>query len=224
VTPTLALLLSTLFPGDLAPEHRADLERSGLTDETIRRQGIRSVPPALIDRLLGFPTPRVTSAYLLPFPDPRGGWFDHIRMKVFPSFATKQGTVKYLQPKRSGVRLYFPLATLDAVLHSDAPLCIVEGGKKSLAVAQEGLPTVGLSGIEGWHLGGVRMLHPDLDDVGLAGRIVYLIPDADHRTNPNVARAVHGLAEACAARGAASVRIVLVPADCNGIDDYLVRS
>ena len=67
------------------------------------------------------------------------------------------------------------------------------------------------------------MLHPDLDDVGLAGRIVYVIPDSDHRTNSAVARAVQALAQACAARGAVSVRIVLVPADCKGIDDYLVR-
>jgi hypothetical protein len=182
------------------------------------------VPPDLIDRLLGFPAPRVTSAYLLPFPDPRGGWMNHIRLKIFPPHTDRQGsTVKYLQPKRSGVRIYFPLAPLNAVLHSDAPLYIVEGEKKSLAVAQEGLPTVGLSGIEGWHLGGVRTLHPDLDDVGFAGRMVYVIPDADHRTNPHVARAVHGLADACAARGATRVRIVLVPANCKGIDDYLVR-
>jgi hypothetical protein len=67
-----------------------------------------------------------------------------------------------------------------------------------------------------------QQLHPDLDDVGLAGRIVNLIPDADYRTNRAVERAVRGLARACAARGAASVRIVLVPADCKGIDDYLV--
>jgi hypothetical protein len=40
VNPTLALLLSNLFPGDLAPEHRADLERSGLTDETLQAQAI----------------------------------------------------------------------------------------------------------------------------------------------------------------------------------------
>jgi hypothetical protein len=149
---------------------------------------------------------------------------DHIRLKIFPPHTDRQGrTVKYLQPAHSGVRIYFPLATLEAVLHSDAPLYLVEGEKKSLAVAQEGLPTVGLSGVEGWHRGGVRTLHPDLDDIGLAGRMVYVIPDSDHRTNPHVARAVSGLADACAARGATHVRLVLVPADCKGIDDYLVR-
>ena len=150
----------------------------------------------------------MTSAYLLPFPDPRGGWMDHIRMKVFPPFKPKKtkkgtkgtpGTVKYLQPPRSGVRIYFPLATLDAVLHSADPLYVVEGEKKSLAVAQkEGKPTIGLSGIDCWHRSGERTLHPDLDDVGLAGRIVYVIPDADYQTNAAVARAVQGLAAGAA--------------------------
>lgn len=218
----LDLLLSAVYDGALAPEHRADLEKSGLSDETIRLQRIRSVPSAMIDHLLGFPTPKVVSAYLIPFADPRGGWFDHVRMKVFPPHTDRNGTVKYLQPKRSGVRLFFPLATLGAVRHSSDPLYIVEGEKKSLAVGQTGLPAVGLCGIEGWHLAGSRALHPDLDDVGLAGRVVHLIPDADYRTNPFVERSVRGLAEACTERRAASVRIVLVPADCKGIDDYLV--
>jgi hypothetical protein len=209
--PTLSLLLSNLYDGALAPEHRADLERSGLTPETIAQQKILSVPPDLIDPLLGFKTPNVTSAYLIPFPSPRGGWMDFIRMKIFPPCKTKDGTTKYLQPKHSGVRIFFPLATSDAVLHSAEPLYVIEGEKKSLAVAQTGLPSIGISGIEGWHLGGARTLHPDLDDVGLTKRVLYLVPDADHKTNPHVARAVQGLAEACAARGAASVRIVLVP-------------
>ena len=60
--------------------------------------------------------------------------------------------MKYLQRRASGVRLYFPLATLDAVLHSAEPLYLVEGEKKALAVAQDGRPAIGISGIEGWHL------------------------------------------------------------------------
>jgi DNA primase len=222
VNATLRLLLSELYDGALAPAHRADLDKSGLTAETIQRQKIRSVSPDLIDRLLGFPTPKVISAYLLPFPDPRGGWMDHIRLKVFPTYTDAKGqTVKYLQPKQSGVRCYFPLATLGAVLHAADPLYLVEGEKKALAVAQDGVPTVGLCGIEGWHLKGATALHPDLDDVGFDGRIVNLIPDADYRTNPAVARAVRGLAAACAARGTARVRIGHVPAPFKGVDDYL---
>src|SRR5262249_20104734 len=56
----LDLLLSDHY-GALAPEHRADLERSGLTSPTIAAQKIRSVPPAMIPRLLGF-DPKAVSA------------------------------------------------------------------------------------------------------------------------------------------------------------------
>jgi hypothetical protein len=86
--------------------HRADLEKSGLSAETISRQRFRSVPPSMIDKLLGFPAPKVMSGYVLPFFRPTGELLDHIRLKVFPPIATKKGTIRYLQPKHSGIRLY----------------------------------------------------------------------------------------------------------------------
>jgi Domain of unknown function (DUF3854) len=201
VNPHLAFLLSSVYDGALAPAHREDLEQSGLSTEFIRAQFIRSIPPDLIDRLLGFDVPAVRSAYLIPFPDPRGGWMDHVRMKVFPPLTTEHGTIKYLQPKRSGVRIYFPLASLEAVLQSDAPLFVVEGEKKALAVALLGLTAIGLCGIEGWHLGGSRALHPHLDAVPLQGRDLTLVPDADWTTILPVNRAVQALAAALARRG-----------------------
>jgi len=220
VNKNLDLLLSVIYDSARVghTSHMADLRKSGLTDATIRTQKITDVPPGMIDQLLGFPAPKVTSAYLLPFPDPCGGWMDHVRMKVFP---TEDGTIKYLQPRRSGVRIYFPLMTLDAVLHSSDPLYLIEGEKKSLSVAQLGLPAVGICGVEGWHVAGARDLHPDLDDVGLRGRVVNVVPDADVRTNPAVHRAVHNLGRALAARGAIA-QLVLVPPEYKGIDDYLV--
>jgi hypothetical protein len=220
----LDFLLSVLYDrSGLHPEHLADLRKSGLTDETIARQKIRTIPPHMIDRLLGFPEPKVQHAYLIPFPDPRGGWMDHVRMKVFPPTRTDDGTTKYLQPKDSGVRIYFPRATLDAVLRTTDSLYIVEGEKKCLAVAQQGLPCIGICGIEGWHLGGSAALHPDFDDVGLEGRIVKVIPDADMDTNPAVYRAVRLLVSALQARRVAEVRRVLLPAGFKGIDDWLAE-
>jgi uncharacterized protein DUF3854 len=225
VTDHLDLLLSANYDRGRAdhPLHLADLRRSGLSDDTIRAQKMTSIPPNMIDRLLGFSAPKVTSAYLIPFPDPRGGWMAHIRMKIFPPIEAESGLIKYLQPCDSSVRIYFPLATLDAVLHSHDELYAVEGEKKSLVVVQLGLPAIGLSGIEGWHVAGERGLHPDLDDVGLRGRIVNVVPDADVRTNPAVHQAVQRLGAALAARGAIA-RLVLVPPEYKGIDDYLVAT
>lgn len=213
MTRHLDFLLSPFYDAtELHPEHLADLRRSGLTDETLTRQKIRSVPPHMIAQLLGFDFPAVRSAYLIPFPDPRGGWMDHVRMKVFPALTTERGTRKYLQPRGSGVRLFFPLVTtLPAVLDSiTAPLWLVEGEKKSLAVAQLGLPAVGFCGIDAWHAAGARTLLPDFDLIPLAGRTVELVPDGDWRTNPAVERGALRLAEALEARGA-RVRLVVLP-------------
>jgi hypothetical protein len=51
MTPALETVLSPLYSGALAPVHRADFAKSGLTDATIRQHKIMSVPPAMIDRL-----------------------------------------------------------------------------------------------------------------------------------------------------------------------------
>ena len=54
MNPHFEMLLGRVYDGALAPEHLADLRKSGLTDETIAANLIRSVPPAMISQLLGF--------------------------------------------------------------------------------------------------------------------------------------------------------------------------
>lgn len=195
----------------LHPEHLADLQKSGLAEATIKEQKIRTVPPHMIDQLLGFDPSRVCHAYLIPFPDPYGGWMNHVRLRVFPASRDARGQQrKYLQPRQSGVRLFYPLSTLDAVLHSDVPLLAVEGEKKALSVAQLGRPTIGICGIEGWHAGGERTLHADFSPIPLVGRVVEIVPDGDVRTNPAVERATARFAGGLAAHGA-QVRIIVLP-------------
>ena len=207
----LKLLLSDIYPGSLAPDHLADLIKSGLTSETIQCQLIRSVPPWMISKLLGFDPNEVSSALLFPFHDPKGGFMDHVRIKVFPTFTGRDGqTVKYLQPKGSGVRLFFPITTMEEVLEGDSPIWLVEGEKKSLAVAQLGLPSVGFCGIEGWHRKGSKDLIPDFDHINLKDRVVELVPDGDWRTNLDVRRGAENLSHALTARGA-QTRFVVLP-------------
>jgi uncharacterized protein DUF3854 len=203
VNPHLELLIGKAYDGSLAPEHLADLRKSTLTDETIAAQFIRSVRPGLIARLLGFDPPGVVSALLFPFRSPHGGFMDHVRVKVFPPLADAEGhAVKYLQPRRSGVRLYFVAGCLERVLRSNEPLWITEGEKKACCVAQLGFPVVGITGVQGWHAKGSCLLLPDFDTIPLAGRVVELLPDSDYQTNPDVERAIRGLGHALAARGA----------------------
>jgi len=194
-------------------EHRDDLRRSGLIDETIRLHRIQSVPKPLVRRLLGWLPQGLESTLLIPYPDPAGGFMLQIRVKVFPALKGPDGhTIKYLQPKGSGARLFFPLMTLQEARQSDRPLFLVEGEKKALAVAQLGLPAVGFCGIEGWHVAGSRDLLPDFDWIRLRGRFVELLPDGDWQTNPNVERGAFGLAEALEARGA-TVRLIVLPTE-----------
>ena len=95
MNPHLELLLSRPYDGALAPEHLADLRKSGLTDETIAAQLFRSAPPAMISKLLGFDLPAIRSAMLLPFRSPAGGFMDHARVKIFPSLTDADGhTIK----------------------------------------------------------------------------------------------------------------------------------
>jgi len=210
---TLAFLIGRAYDHmGFHPEHLADLRKSGLSDATLRAQKIRSIPPNMIDMLAGFSVPAaVTSAYVIPYPDPVGGFLSHIRIKIFPPIMEEDGpTVKYLQPPRSGTRLFFPLATLPAVVDSEAPLWLVEGEKKALAVAQRGLPAVGIAGINAWSVAGSRRLHPDFDRISLMGRLVELVPDSDWQTHRQVSAAVSALVTALAGAGARP-RVVVLP-------------
>jgi hypothetical protein len=211
VNRALALLLSTLYDGALAPEHRDNLEQSGLTPATIHGHFIRAVPPAMVTRLLGFDVPNLSSALLFPFRAPAGGFMDHVFMKRFPTGQDRHGhTVKYLTRKGATPRLYFTQPHLATICESDAPIWLVEGIKQSLAVAQTGLPTVGFMGIENWHAAGTTTLCPDFEAISLRDRIVELVPDGDWQTNPAVERGIRRLAAALGARGARP-RIVVLP-------------
>jgi hypothetical protein len=203
VNESLLKLLRPPYDGELAPEHLTDLRRSGLTDETIAAQMIRSVPPAMFSQLLGFDVPSVRSAMLFPFRSPAGGFMDHIRVKIFPSLVGAGGQgMKYLQPKGSTQRLYFVAPCLDEVLVGTSPLWFVEGEKKALAAYQQGLSAVGICGVEGWHSKGSNALLPDFDHIRLDGRAIKLLPDGDYHTNPNVRQAIERFAEALRERGA----------------------
>jgi hypothetical protein len=206
-------LLSKLYDGALAPEHLADLRKSGLTDDTIAAQLMRSAPLSMIAPLLGFDLPGIRSALLFPFRSPAGGFMDHVRVKVFPTLTDAAGhSIKYLQPKGTAPRLYFVTRCLPEVLEGEAPLWLVEGEKKAVAAAQLGLPAVGFCGVDGWHVRGSRALLADFDTIPLDGRLVEVVPDGDFRSNTHVARAIRQLGAALTARGTRA-RVVILPSE-----------
>jgi hypothetical protein len=209
VNPHLEFLLSTIYDDAMHPVHLADLKKYPITDKTIKAQKIRSVPPNQITSLLGFNPSGVTSALLFPFADPVGGFMDHVRVKVFPVIEKVSGrekkveTIKYLQPRASGVRVFFPVSTMRAACESMDPLYIYEGEKKAILMAQRfGHPTIGICGVEGWHTSGSTSLIHDFDHVHLHGRRVRVIPDGDIATNNLVEEAIWKFGVALEKRGA----------------------
>jgi hypothetical protein len=227
VNPHLDFLLSAVYDGmTLHPDHAADLAKSGIAAETIATHKIRSVPPHMIDLLLGFKAPAVIeSALLFPFPAPYGGFMDHVKMRIFPELADVRGDhieehrlgyrynagrTKYFVRRRSSPRLYVPIPTMRRALEGNEPLWLCEGMKKALAVAQLDLPAVAIESAWGWHVKDSRGLLPDFDAMTLTGRVVKIVPDPDAQTNPEIACAMHRLAEALERRGAC-VQLVMLP-------------
>ena len=136
---TLTLLLSRVGAGALAPAHRADLERSGITEATRQAHYIRSVPQSMRRALLGFDLPGIESALLFPHRAPTRGFMDCVRMKIFPTLLDRTGhKIKYLGPKQASPRLYFHVPSLPRVLSREGPLWLVEGYKQTLAIGQLG--------------------------------------------------------------------------------------
>ena len=209
----------------LAPNHRQDLEKSGLSEETIEKAGIKSVPPGSISKALGYNNINIESAYLIPYPGTDG----HARLRLFYQDG-KTGN-KYSQKKGSPNRLYFPDPSNPFRGDPAIPLYIVEGEKKALKGAQEGLPCIGLPGLWNWSNGKGELIH-DFGLLHLQGRTVYIVPDNDWRTpkahgykgkGRNLEEAVRRLAEKLMEKGA-KVGIVLLPeGPLKGLDDYLLH-
>src|SRR5215472_5021752 len=139
----------------LAEEHRADLKKSGLNDETITRAQLHALCPRDIDRMGGKIKQHATSALVIPYFEINGKPNGFERRKLFPAVPWGDGHhLRYWQPSNSGVHLYLPPLLDWQALAADAtrPLVITEGEKKALAACQCGLPAIGLGGCYNWKL------------------------------------------------------------------------
>jgi hypothetical protein len=189
------------------PQHKDDLLASGLDLEYARQAGVFTLPPGDVGKVLGacgwgWAAPRVDSVLVFLYPKTDEYW----RCKPFPPLKNRKGQeVKYLQPKDSSNRLYFPPGV---DLRADTPVWLTEGEKKALKLTQEGFPCIGLGGVWSWRQGGRgyqlgrKQVIPDLDRVLWVGREVTIVFDSDVATNTMVALAERELARGLAARGA----------------------
>jgi hypothetical protein len=207
-------------PLALHPGHLADLNKSGLTDETIRAAAIYTVNPDEIGKKLGGLANGVVSALAFPYPGHDGFerykvWWEEERQEKAPKYLQKGGTLSHL---------YFSPG-ID--LAGDTPLLITEGEKKCLALWQTGYQVLGIGGVWNWLTKGENGESRPIADLALVNwkRSVAIIFDSDGHDNPLVRLAAWRLARELAGRGA-TVNVLFLPHGQNeqkqGADDYLM--
>ena len=134
---------------------------------------------------------------------------------------------KYELPHRARLVLDVPPPVLTRLGSPARPLWITEGPLKADAAVSAGLDCIATFGVWGWRgrngRGGKTAL-ACWEDIALAGRTVYLVPDSDAATNPKVADAIGRLGAMLASRDA-NVRYVYLPTAADGgktgLDDWL---
>jgi hypothetical protein len=196
----------------VCPQDLANLRESGLTDSTIRAARLRTEKAAMV----------------FPYRDLDGSVNCFCRFRPHTPKIIGGKAAKYLQPKGSPLRAYYPPASLPDLRDGVSPVYITEGEKKALALSQLGLAAVGLGGMWSGCKKGSEDLIDDLAAIEWAGRKVYIVFDYDAkestRIDANAARL--RLAKALLRVGAAAVYNVALPAGGNGtkqgVDDYLV--
>lgn len=221
----------------LRPEHLAHLRESGLTDETIAVAGIRSVDTDEIAIILKWRSKNYSFGPGIVFPyfkaDGTCNGYERVRLD-FPRQHQDGKSVRYESPKSSLNRPYFGPRFV-ATMTQDATIYFTEGEKKTLALDQLGLATIGLPGVWGFmkrrptnqsgiKYGKVR-LHPDLAEIEWKNRRVFVVFDSDASEKRQVQQAEFRLAELLKASGA-DVRIARLPqvgSGKTGVDDFLVH-
>lgn len=210
----------------LWPHHLADLQGSGLSDETIAKSGCYSAPEPATRIILGF---GVGPGLVFPFPNCVSSLkqpFCQVKPDNRPEFLK---SAKYITPKESGCRIYIP-PTLpqDRLSNVSIPIYLTEGCKKALKAVQEGLACLAFAGVDAWR--DRRNGHgseplKELDAIPWKRRKVYIVYDSDLAWKAPVRMAEFRLARELQARGA-TVHAIRLPQTPDGkkvgFDDYLL--
>ena len=200
----------------LSGSHGKFLLASGLKTAMIETMACFSVPPAEIESLSPALKPCES---LLAFPYP--GIDGFCRYRLFPPL----DSMKYWQPKGSGVHLYI-LPTVRAVLSNpDIEIAITEGEKKAACLTQCGIPTIGIGGVWSWS-NGTGDLHPEFDSLSFVDRSVLIVFDSNswRKEKEDIGRALYALGKAVEGRGGKVEAVIIPPSDDGdqGADDYIV--
>jgi P4 family phage/plasmid primase-like protien len=210
----------------LKPNHIDDLQKSGLSFETIYNAGYKSDMWA--DKY---------SCWSIKFDNPLTGntWFHRVRLDE-PFNNKKDGsTAKYLQPRSSGCQLYMSKQLSNNQWHKLLPdisieRFLIEGEKKcdcAIQYSEQGQIHLGLTGVYGWSKN--NHLIDFLDQyVALPKSKITICVDSDYKTNPKIQKAIHELALKLLDKDI-TVSLIVIPGNPDkpdekvGLDDYLIR-
>jgi hypothetical protein len=197
-------------PDPLSAEHVAYLSARAVNPDYARFGAkLRTVSASEGARLLGFDGSLASQALLVPYPNVPG----YVRVRL-----DKEG--HYLVPKGREVPVYIPR---DCPRLGLAPLFVVEGPVKALALQDHGFDAIALGGVS-TTLTDDGKLNESWRDVTVCRRDIFIVFDANRRHNVSVARAEARLVLALEKAGA-RVRLVALPFvdgdKDQGPDDFL---
>lgn len=212
------------------------LKSSGLSRVQGEKLGMYSVSASEATKLVG--SEIACDCLAIPYFDPHDGWsvmyasgsttpFVRLRLlEVKQAFGVKIDN-KYTQPSGTGSRAYFPRVIDWTSIVGDVSktLYITEGELKAAKGCVEGLPTIGLGGVNSYSQKSKQIdFLPELEAIDWLGRKVYFVFDSDLKDNKHVQHALFGLAEKLYVRGAFpwSVWLPQEGGGKVGLDDYLV--
>jgi len=205
--------------------HRRQIEGSGIAPDVAAARGYRTIrhrseiPDEFANwqRRLGL---------LVPTYSPDRQTSGH-QLRPDKPIRRKNGNApKYETPAGAAIRLDVNPLMLEEVCGGGGDLWITEGCKKVDALTSRGLPTVGITGVWNFAEPGSKSTRPlpCWRHVRLKGRRVYIVYDADARTNPDIQEALRRLVAMLEGLGAV-VLVVYLPIvdgdDKVGVDDYL---
>lgn len=205
------------------------LESSGIDLPTAKKLGYKHLSGAET-KALG--VKHAVQSLLIPYYDldgkPRPFYRVRYLEKTKKGFATKtkEKEQRYDQPSMAPEVYFPPLLPWKKYLAAKEPLFITEGEFKAACATSRGYPCIALGGV--WNFcsrkNGVQLL-PIFDELGLAGRDVYILYDSDSVSNPQVIMAENELCRQLTQKKARPLVVRLPTIGDNkktGLDDYLL--
>lgn len=205
------------------------LSSSGIDLSSAKKLGYRHLS-ASETKALGVKHP--VQSMLIPYYDLDGKQRTFYRVRYLQGtkrgFATqtKEKEQRYDQPALAPEVYFPPLLPWRKYLATTEPLFITEGEFKAACATARGYPCIALGGV--WNFcsrkNGVSLL-PIFDELGLAGRDVYIIYDSDSVSNPQVIMAENELCKQLTQKKARPLVVRLPTIGDNkktGLDDYLI--